>query len=468
LCRSQPAAILKAVSARADHARIGSLAGRRDAIALVGICLGFFVVLLDATIVNVALNAIAGSIGGSLGDQQWTLNAYTVTFAAFMLTAGGLGDRVGARACFLGGLGVFAAATALCAAAPSMSVLIAARAIQGIGAAALVPCSLSLIADRFPPGPERARALGAWGGISGIGLAAGPLLGGLLVGSVGWRAVFLVAIPFALLAVVLVAVAVTETPRRSVRPDFSGQVLAIAALGAITAALTSTSRAGWLSEGPIALGMVGVAAAISFVAIERRAQDPMLPLLVFANRRFSAATAVGGLFNFGLYGTVFCLALFTERAQGHSAIVAGLMLAPLTVVVAGAARLSGLLGARHGPRLPMLCGLGGGLIAAVLLALVDRNTPAWQLAGAGALLGLVGLAMPAMTSVALAASPPGRAGLGSAVLNTARQIGGATGVALLGSLLEPHQRPPILHVAMAIVAAAYALALILTATWIQA
>jgi len=458
--------MLKAMSARTDHARIGGLARRLDAIALVGICLGFFVVLLDATIVNVALDAIAASIGGSLADQQWTLNAYTVTFAAFMLTAGGLGDRFGARACFLGGLGIFAAATALCAAAPSISVLIAARAVQGVGAAALVPCSLSLIADRFPQGPERTRALGAWGGISGIGLAAGPLLGGFLVGSVGWRAVFLAAIPFALLAVVLVAVAVTETPRRSARPDFPGQLLAIASLGAVTAALTTASRPGSRAA-PIALGLVGLAAAIGFFAIERRTHDPMLPLEVFVDRRFSAATAVGGLFNFGLYGTVFCLALFIERTQGHPATDAGLMLAPLTVVVACGARLSGVLGARHGPRLPMLLGLGGGLIAAALLGLVDRHTPAWQVAGAGALLGLVGLAMPAMTSVALAASPPGRAGLGSAVLNSARQIGGAIGIALLGSVLEPHHSPPVLHLAMAIVAASYGVALLVSAIWIR-
>ncbi len=459
--------MLKAMSAQADRALSGSLARRRDAIALLGICLGFFVVLLDATIVNVALTAIATSIGGSLGDQQWTLNAYTVTFAAFMLTAGALGDRYGARACFLIGLGIFAAATAVCAAAPAVEVLIAARAVQGIGAAALVPCSLSLIADRFPQGPARARALGAWGGISGLGLAAGPLVGGLLVGSVGWRAVFLVAIPFALLAIAFVAVAVDETPRRAARADFPGQLLAVAALGAITAALTTTSRTGWFGEAPIALGVVGLLAAIGFIATERRIEDPMLPLLVFADRRFSAATAVGGLFNFGLYGTVFCLALFIEKTQGHSATVAGLMLAPLTVVVACGARLSGVLNGRYGPRVPMLLGLGGGLLAASLLAFIDPHTPAWQLAGAGAILGLVGLAMPAMTSVALAASPSGRAGLGSAVLNTARQIGGAIGVALLGSVLEPHHDRPTLHLAMAVIAATYAIALLLTATRIR-
>src|SRR5882757_6300565 len=211
-------------------------------LALTGICLGFFLVLFDATAVNVATGVIAGSLGASVIAVQWVLNAYTVAFAALMLTAGSLGDRWGSRRIYLGGSALFAVASAACAAAPTAPVLIAARAVQGVGAAAVVPCSLALIAHRFPEGQARSRALGVWGGVSGLGLAAGPVIGGGLVAAVGWRAVFLVVVPVAAVSVAIVAGRIEETPRRAAtRPDLAGQVVAVIALVALTAALTQTS-----------------------------------------------------------------------------------------------------------------------------------------------------------------------------------------------------------------------------------
>lgn len=436
----------------------------RGTLALLGVCLGFFVVLLDATIVNVALPAISGSIGGSLSAEQWTLNAYTLTFAAFMLTAGTLGDRWGARRCFLAGLAVFGAATAICAASPTVPVLIAARAFQGCGAAALVPCSLALIVYRFPDGPARARALGAWGGISGAGLASGPILGGFLVDSVGWRTVFLIALPAAAVSAVLVVLTVDETPRRAARrTDLRGQLLAVAALAALTAALTEISTRGWTDWQPVALALSGIVCAIAFVRAERTRDEPMLPLSIFKTVRFSAATGVGALFNFGLYGTLFCLAIYVENTLHQSTQNTGLAILPLTAVIASCALLSGRLSARVGPRLPMIIGLGGGVVGASLFATLNRTTPIWLVATCGAVFGVIGLAMPAMTSVALGSAPPGQAGLGAAVLNAARQTGGVLGVALLGSVLHTSTGMPDLRAAMIVVAAGYLVAALITA-----
>ena len=437
---------------------------------MTGICLGFLVVLFDATSVNVATGAIAGSLGASVTGVQWVLNAYTVAFAALMLTAGNLGDRWGSRRVYFGGTALFAVASAVCAAAPTAPVLIAARAVQGMGAAAVVPCSLALIAHRFPEEKARSRALGIWGGVSGIGLAAGPVIGGGLVAAVGWRAVFLVVVPLAAASMVIVAVRLEEIPRRpATRPDLAGQVLATIALVALTAALTETATLGW--SDPRTLGLLGIAALAGggFVLIEHRVSEPMLSPALFASARFSGATSVGLLFNFGLYGVLFCLALALERTLRQPAAVAGLALLPLTVVVAVGALVSGRLSTRFGPRAPMLLGLTGGLIATGLLAAFGDHLGVAALSGLGAVLGTVGLAMPAMTGVALTAAGPARAGLGAAVLNTARQAGGALGVALLGSTAFAADPPdsPHLSAPMTLAAIGYLIAAIVALTTIR-
>ncbi|MBO0851404.1 MAG: MFS transporter [Pseudonocardia sp.] len=445
----------------------------RSGLALTGICLGFLVVLFDATAVNVATGDIAGSLGASVVVVQWVLNAYTVAFAAFMLTAGGLGDSCGARRVYLAGSVLFAVASAACAAAPTAPALIAARAVQGVGAAAVVPCSLALIAHRFPARRARARALGVWGGVSGVGLAAGPVVGGGLVAALGWRAVFLVVVPIAATSIAIVAARLGEVPRRAAtRPDIAGQVLVVTALLALTAALTQTATLGWTD--PRTVGLLGAAALAGggFVLVEHRVREPMLPLSLFADARFSGATGVGLLFNLGLYGVLFCLALVLERTAHRSAAVAGLALLPLTAVVAVCALASGRLSTRFGPRTPMMAGLAGGLVATGLLAAFGDHLGVAGLAGLGAVLGLVGLAMPALTGVALAAAGPARAGLGAAVLNTARQAGGALGVALLGSAAFARSPAgglddPRLLAPMTLAATGYLVALVLTLTTVD-
>ena len=433
----------------------------RGAVALLGICLGFFVILLDATAVNVALGAISSSLGGSIAALQWVVNAYTVVFAGLMLVAGSLADRRGALWTFRAGLATFAAASATCALAPSIGVLVGARAVQGIGAAAILPSSLALIAQRFATNPGRARALGVWGGVSGVGLAAGPLAGGALASAFGWRAVFLLVVPAAGAAALLLAGEVEDAPpARAGRIDVAGHALATLALGLITAALTQTSIDGWTGRSTCALGATGALTAVALTLTRRRSGVGLL-----ADAASRAAVAIGALFNFALYGTLFCLALHLAQTDRLSARSTGLGLGPLSVAVATGALLSGRLMARTGTRGAMIAGLSGGALGAALLATLGPAADPALLAALGAALGSVGLAMPAMTAVVLGASPSGRASLGAAVLNASRQTGGALGVALLGSLAGPAGAR--MSLPMATVAAAYLVALAATARAIR-
>jgi DHA2 family methylenomycin A resistance protein-like MFS transporter len=338
--------------------------------------------------------------------------------------------------------------------------LITARAVQGAGAAAIVPCSLALIAHRFPSGPDRSRALGVWGGVSGIGLAAGPVVGGLLVAWAGWRAVFLVVVPLSLAGMVLVERTLRETPRQEqTRFDLTGQVAGATALLCVTAAFTLAPTDGWAGA-PLALLAAGLISAVAFVAVERRSAHPMLPLGAFSRRSFSAAVAVGALFNFALYGTIYCLASNLQVGRGVSAQTAGLALLPLTATVATGAMLSGRIGTSVGPRRAMTLGLAGGTLGAVLLAIIDRAGSDIVLAAGGAVLGTCGLAMPAMTGLALAGAPSGRLALGAGVLNTSRQVGGALGVALPGGIVTA-SATATLRAPMLTIAGAYAVAVLL-------
>src|SRR6185312_1680883 len=222
-------------------------------IGLAAICCGFLIITVDATIVNVALGPIVNDLGGSLSGAQWIVSAYTLGFATFLLSAGAWADRIGSRAAYLIGLGVFALGSAACAAAPSMGTLIAARAVQGLGAALLMPCSLALIAHAFPVGPGRRGALAVWGGLSGLGLSAGPVIGGVLVDTVGWRYIFLVNLPLAALAAVGILAFVTETPRHRHPFDLPGQVLVVATLGCLSGGFILAGSLGWTAAGTIAL-----------------------------------------------------------------------------------------------------------------------------------------------------------------------------------------------------------------------
>ncbi|WP_116199876.1 MFS transporter [Amycolatopsis circi] len=428
-----------------------TISAPKQRLALIALCLPFFIVQLDATVVNVAVEAIRHDLGGGLGGEQWVIASYTIALAAGMLTAGSLGDRYGSRRVCVLGTVVFGVGSALCSLAPSIPVLIVARILQGVGAAALLPCSLALIVRQFPEPRARAHALGLWGGIAAIGLATGPVAGGVLIALADWRAIFWVNVPFAALAIVLTCRYVVESPpRRERRLDPYGLVLGTVALSALAGGLIQVGRSGWA----VPLIAVGLLTGLAFILVERRRRDPMLPLAIFSSRPFSAASTAGLLFNFCLYGTLLCLSLFLQGPLHQSAYATGMLTLPLTIAIGIGATASGRLTARFGPRVPMLTGFSLAGLGAVLLATAD--SPSMVVAG-GVVLCCCSIAMPAMTSVAMSTPPEEHTGLASGVLNTARQTGGALGTAVLGTLLTAGSTMS-LSVPMTVAALGYAAA----------
>jgi DHA2 family methylenomycin A resistance protein-like MFS transporter len=419
-------------------------------------------ITLDATIVNVALGPIVSDLGGSLSAAQWIVNGYTLAFAALLLSAGALADRVGARSGFLIGLAIFGAGSALCSAATSMGMLIAARVLQGAGAAWLMPCSLALVAHTFPDARERRRALAIWGGASGVGLASGPILGGVLTAAVSWRAIFLVNVPVALVAAALLGRHVPETRRHRHPLDAIGQPLAGVGLALLTGGFIVAVEHGWLAGLTLGLLGAGVAVAAAFVLAERAVPHPMVDPVLFRRRAFALSVSVGAIFNFCLYGALFCLAIDLHAAFGLGAFTTGLALLPMTIVTGTTAFLSGRAVARFGEWPVMMAGLGAGAAGAVLVALNPSHGSPWALAISAIPLGLTAMAMPAMTATAMAGAPGHRVGLASGVLNAARQTGGAFGVAVLGALLGAGHTVS-LHPAFIAIAAAYAIGIVLAA-----
>ena len=408
----------------------------RSAAALISVCLGFFVIQLDVTIVNVALPAIQREIGGSLAGLQWVVDAYTLALAAIMLTAGSTADRVGARKVFTVGLAAFAAGSAACAAAPALGVLIAARAVQGLGASAMLPCSLALLVHQFPDPRARARALGVWGGMGSLGVALGPVAGGVLITVAGWRSIFLVNVPICLLTIALLRRYADESPKNpDRRADLPGLLLGVTMLAALTASFIAAGQQGWLAPLPGALLGAGLLTAWLFLRAERRHPHPLLPLALFRSPNFSGATAVGMIFNLVLYGSLLCLSLYLQAARHESVLATGLLLLPSSVVVGLGSLASGRLTARLGPRPPMIAGLSLAAAGTALLATAGTSTPLALILAGSLLIGLISLAMPAMTAAVVGAAGPEHAGVASGVLNAARQSGGALGVAVLGSLL---------------------------------
>ncbi len=428
------------------------------AAALIAICLGYFMTILDTTIVNVALPSIGRDLGAAVAGLQWVVDGYALVFAGLLLTGGALGDRLGSRGVFLAGLALFTLTSALCAVAPTLWTLVAFRVAQGLGAALLVPTSLALLRHSYADAGGRARAIGLWGGIAGIAAAGGPVLGGVLVAALGWRGVFLVNIPVGLLGAWLTRRYVAPAPRLRGRGlDLPAQAAAVAALGALTFGVIEGGAWGWTS--PLILGAFGLGAVATalFVAVERHKSDPMLPLGLFAAPAFSAATAVGFALNFGFYGQLFVMSLYLQQVRGYSPLLTGLALLPETGMAVVASTISGRLTARTGPRPPMLTGLALGGAGLLLLATVGPTT---SYPVVGAIFVAVGfgmaLTMPAATTAVMEEAPSERAGIASAVLNAARQVGGVLGVALLGALVgRDSSFVPGMHAAMLVAGAAF-------------
>lgn len=402
--------------------------------ALVAVCVGYFMVILDGTVVNVALPALRTDLRAGVAGLQWIVDSYLLVLAAGLLTGGALADRIGARRVFQVGLAGFVAASAACGLAPDVPLLVAARLVQGAGAALAVPASLALLRAAYPDTRARARAVGVWGGVAGVAAAAGPILGGALVAAAGWRLVFAVNVPIGLAGMLLTARYVPAPAGRRGALDLPGQALAGAAVAGLTVALIEGGRTG--PDAPAVAGAVAfVAAAVAFPAVERRTAAPMLPPRLFRSRTLTGGTLVGLLINLGFYGELFVLNLYFQQTRQLTALMAGLALLPQMGVVAVGSALSGRFTARRGsPRPTLLIGLLAGGAGLAGLAVAGTDTPYLLLvaplvaAGCG-----MSFTMPAATTAVTDSAPDEHTGLASGVINAARQVGSVIGVALLGA-----------------------------------
>jgi EmrB/QacA subfamily drug resistance transporter len=413
----------------------GDMDVRRERLTLLAMCFGLFMIMLDNTIVNVALPSIQRELHASPETLAWTVNAYVVPFAALILLGGKLGDRFGRRRMFVAGLAIFTASSAACALSSSIGALVAARAVQGVGAALMNPLSLSILVATFPPARLSA-AIGVWAGISGLGLAIGPLLGGVLVENLDWSAVFWINVPVGVLATVVTLRAVRESRDPAGRSlDLPGSALVTLALFSVVWGLIKSETHGFGSSYVIGFLAVGAVLLALFVGWERRARDPMLPLAFFARRLFSVADAVMLLVGFAMFGAIFYGALYLQNVQGYSALGAGVRTLPWTLMILVVAPPAGRLSARMGARLPAAAGmllLSAGLVG---LAGLHADTPYSSIWPFFVLCGIrTALAMPTLSATAMGAIAAEKAGVASGVLNTARQVGGALGIAVLGAV----------------------------------
>ena len=425
----------------------------------------FIIVQLDVTIVNVVLPRIGMELQAGVSALQWVVDAYTLAFAAFLLSAGTIGDRLGARQVFLCGFGLFACASAACALAPTAAALNLARALQGIGAALLVPSSLAILNTAYAHDRTKlAKAIGWWTAGGGIAIAAGPVVGSWLASACGWRAVFWVNVPVCLAGFLLTRSVVRPTPRRPVVPafDLAGQVLAIVALCALVGGIIALQAHGWRDRGAVICLAMALGAGIAFLRVEARAPAPMLPLRLFRHLGFSCAVTFGVLLNFSYYGVLFVFSFYLQDVRGMSATHAGMVFLPLTGTLTAANVLSGWTTSRMGQRPPMVL---GALIAGVGYAWLGMSGIAASAAFPDMLPGLIliplgmGLAVPAMTTSILSIGGS-QAGIASAMLNAARQVGGAVGIAALGAAVAVGTAHDSLHgIRLALFACAGLLAL---------
>jgi MFS transporter, DHA2 family, methylenomycin A resistance protein len=405
-------------------------------LTLAAMSLGYGVVQLDVTIVNTALNSIGTSLGGGVSELQWVVSTYTIAFAALILTAGALGDRMGAKKIFMAGFSIFTAASLACALAPTSAALIAARAAQGVGAAILVPNSLALLNHAYPNDQERGRAVGFWAAGASLALTAGPLVGGALIELAGWRSIFLVNLPIGLAGLWLTWRYATDTTRVRHQLDLPGQAAAIGMLGVLAGAIIEGGRIGWTN--PWVLTAFGGFAALAafFLLQERRAPQPMLPLSLFRHRMFALTSLVGLLVNIAFYGLIFVFSLYFQEINGWSSFATGLAFVPMMGAVLPVNLIAPRLAERFGA--PAVIAAGALIAAAGCLALlgIDRGTGYWavfaQLLAMG---GGLGLLVPPLTSTLLGSVEKARSGLAAGVLNSTRQTGSVLGVALFGSLI---------------------------------
>lgn len=405
-------------------------------LALGVLCTTLLLSTLDNTVLNVALPTLSRTLGASMSELQWIVDAYTVVFAGLLLTAGSLGDRWGRKGLFVCGLAVFGSGSAASAFAPSPDVLIAMRGIMGVGGAMLMPATLSILVNLFPGPRERVKALGIWSGVSGIGIAAGPLLGGWLLAHFWWGSIFLINVPLVVVAIVAAALVVPTSRDPVRRPlDVAGAMLSAGGLLVLVWAIIRAPLAGWGSPSVVGGLVIAGVAIVGFLVHERHCRHPMLDLHLFADRRFSAANAAVAFLMLGLAGVAFLLTQYLQLVLGYGPFATGVRIVPVAVALGVVAPISAALVRRVGTRVLLTGGLV--VVAGSLAWLAATTTDSGYTHALIGLIGLgagVGLAMPVATDSILGSLSPERAGIGAGVDETVIQVGSATGVAVLGSV----------------------------------
>lgn len=400
-------------------------------------CLSLFLVGLDTTIVNVGLPAIGDGLRVGTRGLEWTVDAYTLVLAGLLISSGALADRIGRRRVFRLGLVVFGVASVACALAPTIGVLVAARALQGVGGSMLSPVALAIVVNMITDPKERARAIGVWAAVFGVSMAVGPLAGGALVSAAGWRSVFWINVPVVAVALALTAVFVPESrAERPRRLDGPGQLLLIAVVGGAVAVLIEGPRIGWDSPAAIAGYLVVAVAAAAFGWVESRRAEPLVDPRLFRRPPFAAAVVAAVVVFIALSATLLLNTLYLQHARGMTPVDVGLVTLPMAVAATVCAALSGILVGRFGPRPPLL--LAGGFITAGGLSVVGigDDTGIRLLSLAYLLVGIgFGFANAPITNTAVSGLPPARAGVAGGITSTARQLGSALGIALAGSAI---------------------------------
>src|SRR5262245_9676752 len=413
---------------------------------LYAICFGFFLVLFDTTALNVAIGAMHREFGGTISALQWIVNAYTIVFASLVLTCGALGDRYGAKHLYQLGLALFTSMSLACALSPSVALLIVFRMAQGLGAAMMLPASLALLSHLYPDPRARARAVSFWASIVSLGFAAGPALGGVFTTYFGWRSIFLLNVPTGIVALLMVRAFIEETPVRRDRPlDWLGQLGVSLVLWALSYALIEAGNAGWAAPRVLAAFAAAIALAGVSALTERRSASPVFPPVLFSRPALIPCLAAAVVVSLATYGTLFIESIYLQNVRHLSPLATGAMIVPLTVGPTVTTRMIDRYRAdmHFKPRL-----VTGQIIA--LLGAATMAASVWVpatgviLVGFGLLGVALGYTSPAMTTGVLTASPPSMAGLASGILNAGRQVGGAVGVALMGTLVQMHHETGML------------------------
>jgi MFS transporter, DHA2 family, methylenomycin A resistance protein len=412
------------------------------AIVLLAALLGFFMLSLDSTAVNVALPGIERTLGGSTAGLQWVIDAYTLMFAALLISAGAVSDRVGAKRLYVTGLAAFLASSAACGLAPSLGFLVGARAVQGSAAAVMLPASLALVRQAYGDPIRRAKAIAVWAVGGTVAMAGGPVAGGALTSGLSWRAIFFLNLPAGLVALALLA-RVPRSPLRAAPLDPAGQVTAVVALAALTFGVIDGGETGFGRPAVLGCLLLAAVAGAAFAGAERRAAHPMVPLSLFRSRAVTVCVAIGFAVNVAFYGVIFVLSLYFQRVLGQSAVIAGLEFLPMTVLLPVANLTSARLGARFGPDAPIKAGLLVSVAGLVALLMVSTGPDRILLGVALAFAGTgLGFAVPSVIVVLLDAIPADQAGMAAGLLNSSRQVGGTLAVAVFGAMIS--HRPSFL------------------------